>query len=106
MHDDLGVHVTTQLREKIINGEYIDLGHLLDKASTEQANMLEVNASGQLVVNQKVGEIITDISMWLDAFLIFTSIYISAHPNISQGLLKYMHDVKLGASTGLAWGGL
>jgi hypothetical protein len=29
---------------------------LLDKASTEQANMLEVNASGQLVVKQKVGE--------------------------------------------------
>jgi hypothetical protein len=104
VHDDLGVHVTTQLREKIINGEYIDLGHLLDKASTEQANMLEVNASGQLVVNQKVEEIITDISMWLDAFLIFTSIYISAHRNSSQELLKYMHDVKLGASTGLAWG--
>jgi hypothetical protein len=75
--------------EKIINGEYIDLGHLLDKASTEQANVLEVNASGQLVVNQKVGKIITYISMWLDAFLIFTSIYISAHPNSSQGLLKY-----------------
>jgi hypothetical protein len=30
--------------KKIINGEYIDLGLLLDKASTEQANMLEVNA--------------------------------------------------------------
>ena len=63
VHDDLGVHVTKQLREKIINGEYIDLGLLLDKASTEQANMLEVNASGQLVVKQKVGKIITVISM-------------------------------------------
>jgi hypothetical protein len=52
----LGVHVTKHLREQIINGEYIDLGLLLDKASTEQANMLEVNASGQLVVKQKVGE--------------------------------------------------
>jgi hypothetical protein len=52
----LGVHVTKHLREQIINGEYIDLGFLLDKASTEQANMLEVNASGQLVVKQKVGE--------------------------------------------------
>ena len=63
VHDDLGVHVTKQLREKIINGEYIDLGLLLDKASTEQANMLEVNALGQLVVKQKVGKIITVISM-------------------------------------------
>ena len=78
MYDNLGVHVTKQLREKIINGEYIELGFLLEKASTEQANMLEVNASGQLVVKQKVGKIInrvTDISSWLDAFLIFTSIY-------------------------------
>jgi hypothetical protein len=56
INDDLGVHVTKHLREQIINGEYIDLGLLLDKASTEQANMLEVNASGQLVVKQKVGE--------------------------------------------------
>jgi hypothetical protein len=67
--------------------------------------MLEANASGQLVVKQKVGKTITDISMWLDAFLIFTSIYISAHPNSSQGLLKYTHDVKSGAtsSKGLVW---
>ena len=42
--------------KKNINGEYIDLGLLLDKASTEQANMLEVNASGQPVVKQKFGE--------------------------------------------------
>ena len=56
INDDLGVHVTKHLREQIINGEYIDLVLLLDKASTEQANMLEVNASGQLVVKQKVGE--------------------------------------------------
>jgi hypothetical protein len=51
------------------------------------------------------GKIITDISMWLDAFLILTSIYISAHPNSSQGLLKYTNDVKSGASrfTGLVW---
>ena len=43
--------------------------------------------------------------MWLDSFLIFTSLYISAHPNSSQGLLKYTHDVKSGAtgSTGLVW---
>ena len=56
INDDLGVHVTKHLREQIINGEYIDLGLLLDKASTEQANMLEVNASGQPVVKQKFGE--------------------------------------------------
>lgn len=69
VYDNLGVHVTKQLRGKIINGEYIDLGCLLEKSSTDQGNMLEVNASGQLVVKQKVGKIITDISSWLDAFL-------------------------------------
>ena len=63
VHDNLGVHVTKHLRETIINGEYIDLGLFLDKASTEQANMLEVNASSQLVVKQKIGKIITVISM-------------------------------------------
>jgi hypothetical protein len=48
------------LRETIINGEYIDLGLLLDKASTERANMQEANASGQLVVKQKVGKTESD----------------------------------------------
>jgi len=45
------------------------------------------------------------INTWLDAFLTYISIYISAHPESTQGLLTYMYTVKLGASrsTGLGW---
>lgn len=43
--------------------------------------------------------------MWTDAFTIFISVYISAHPEDISGLLKYMHTVKLGArrTGGLTW---
>jgi len=45
------------------------------------------------------------INTWLDAFLTYISIYISAHPESTQGLLTYMYTVKLGASrsTELGW---
>jgi hypothetical protein len=41
---------------------------------------------------------ITDICIWTDAFLTFSSIYLNAHPNSAQGLLKCMLNIKLGAS--------
>ena len=71
VHANFGVHVTKQLREKIINGEYIDLGLLLDKASTEQANMLEVNASNQLIVKQQVGKIMKGAALLTVGYTIF-----------------------------------
>ena len=48
---------------------------------------------------------ITDINHWTDAFLIFASIFSSAHPESTSGLFKYMHTVRLGAkrSSGLGF---
>lgn len=105
INDELGVHVTQQVREKIVNGEYIDLGILLEKSSTDRANPLVVDSSGQLLLKPKPGKTITDINMWLDAFLVYTSIYVSAHPESIQGLLKYIHSIQLGAGRcqGLGW---
>ena len=48
---------------------------------------------------------ITNINHWIDAFLIFASIFSFAHPESTSGLFKYMHTVRLGAkrSSGLGF---
>jgi hypothetical protein len=51
----------------------------------------------QLVIQQKQQPKITNIELWTDAFLIFLSIYCSAHAQKIQGLMTYMNTVRLGA---------
>jgi hypothetical protein len=48
---------------------------------------------------------IFDILTWLDAFFIYTSIYLVAHPDQAQKMLKYMANVKTAASRshGFGW---
>jgi len=105
INDSLGFHVSQQLKDKIFKGEYIELGLLLDKSNSEVNKHLTIDFEGQLVLKPKTVKPVTDINMWLDAFIIYTSIYTSVHPESTQGMLKYMYNVKLGASrcNGLGW---
>jgi hypothetical protein len=48
--------------------------------------------------------IINTISKWTDDFIVYISIYSSAHPSKYQGLLKYMHTAlrgNKGSGTGM-----
>lgn len=105
--DDLGLHVAQSVKDKIINGEYIELESLIlnNINAVDQSKALVVDNSGNINVKQTNKRTITDISTWIDAFLIFASIYIRAHPEAMQGILKYMANVKLGAHRciGLGW---
>ncbi|XP_071168809.1 uncharacterized protein LOC143042006 [Mytilus galloprovincialis] len=105
VNDNLGLNVSQQTQDKIINGEYVDLSILLTNASTEQSSSLTLDTNGQLVIQAKPSKKITDISTWIDAFLIYTSIYVGVHLEDTQTILKYMYSVKLGASRsiGLGW---
>jgi hypothetical protein len=60
---------------------------------------------GHLELQSKNVKKINDISTWLDAFIAYCSIYLTAHSNFAQGLLKHMFNVKLASrmSMGLAW---
>jgi len=104
VNDSLGLNVSQNLKEKIINGEYVDLGALLVNSTEDQSNTLVIN-NGQLQFQQKSSKKIVDLNTWLDAFLIYTSIYTTVHPESIQGLLKYMYNIRLGASrcSGFGW---
>ena len=61
---------------------------------------------GQLSIQPKQLETkIVSIEMWTDSFLIFISIYCSAHPSLFQDLLKYMQSVRFGSKrcVSLGW---
>lgn len=104
-NDDLGIHVSQQTRDKIINGEFIELESLLDITHDDHTKNIVVDNHGNLSLKQKTGKKILDINTWIDAFLTYTSIYTAAHPNSTQGLLKYIFNIKLGASrcSGQGW---
>ena len=63
---------------------------------------------GELVTGEggRASNKITNIEKWTDAFIVYFSIYASAHPTSVHGLFKYIRDVRMGAVRGMVlWNG-
>ena len=60
------------------------------------------NQKGELVTGEggKDSKKIITIEKWTDAYIMYCSIYASAHPTSVQGLFKYMGDGKIAAAKG------
>ena len=96
--DDLARNVSSNLKQKIISGEYLDLSLLLvnsQAAAAENQKLVFVN--GEILVQQKQQNKILSIESWTDAFIIYSSIYCRAHPDNYIDMLKYMHTIRLAA---------
>jgi len=94
--DDIALTVSKSLKDKIIKGEYVDIGALLSSSVQDKQNISVIE--GELIVQtERQTNKLLSIEAWSDAFIIFMSIYGSAHPNSFQQLLKYMKSVRLGA---------
>ena len=104
----LGVGVPQNLKEKIVKGEFIELGQLLDATEPKKVFnfTLNMNNKGQLLWEDgRPKRRITSIHMWTNAFLIFSAVFLEAHPHRTQELLKYMSLVRTAASRyqGFGW---
>lgn len=97
LEDNLGVHLSNGTKTKIINGEFVEL-HTLLPSNKDSDDKQVVVIDGNILVKEKVTKSSLDIHAWTDAFLIYASVYSSVHCNESQGLLKYMYNVRLAAS--------
>ncbi|CAG2230130.1 unnamed protein product [Mytilus edulis] len=105
--DDIARNVSQNVKQKVINGEYVDMGSLLNNSQ----NITGVNQTltfnqGQIILQPKQQDTrINTIGIWTDAFLIYISIYCTIHTSQFQELLKYMQTVRLGAKryAGLGW---
>lgn len=108
IHARLGLNVSQGTKNKITNGEYVELSNLLDSNCNHPSVKEEktvVMIDGILTTKEKPKQLINSIEKWTDCFLVYISIYISVHPEKAQSLLKYMQTVRLGASRmrGLGW---
>ena len=98
VHSPVGIHVSSTLKDKIMSGQYVDLGSLLaTQIEPNLENNLSLNCSGELVIKPSKKQTIDNIESWTDAFIIFSGIYLSAHPEKTQELLKYMSTIRTGA---------
>ena len=105
VHDTLGVNVSYSNREKIINGQYLDLGCLLETQTRELNDRAIILVNGELCARERSSPKISTIEQWTDAFILFMNIYVGAHPDKIHQLLKYLHSIRLGASriSGQGW---
>jgi hypothetical protein len=106
--DGLGTHLTQAIRDKICNGEFIELGSLFpdhDKPSSNPLTLSGVNEAGQLVFRDKPHKKIYSVEKWTSAFLIYSTVYLAKHPDKAQGVLKYMDIIRNSANQfgGEAW---
>ena len=106
---ELGLAVPQAIRDKIKQGQFIELGTLLPNANPglESGAKLtwSVNDMGQLSMAQSNPKKITSIEEWSDAFLIYASIYLAEHPLETQAILKYFSVIRCAAKrhVGLGW---
>lgn len=103
--NSVGEHVSAGVRDKIQNGDYVDLSVLLDTTQKTQNNsskLLIIN--GELVSQPSPKAKINDIKQWTDAFIIYMSIFLARHHEKTQEMLKYMQIIRLGAArSNLGW---
>ncbi|XP_048747863.2 uncharacterized protein LOC125660061 [Ostrea edulis] len=100
--NDLGHMVPNRVKHKIVNGEYINLGLLVENSEgldpNDDTKYFSMKEGSLTLVSKSKAKVITDIQFWTDAFLIYASIYASAHPENRAQLFKYIHTIRLGAS--------
>lgn len=56
--------------------------------------MLTMDTQRQIIAQPKTQNKVTTKVCWTDAFLIFLGVYTNAHPQKSQQIAKYLHDIR------------
>ncbi|CAC5406824.1 unnamed protein product [Mytilus coruscus] len=98
--DELGMYISIANKEKIANGEFIDLACLLQNTNIQNNSIKQTICfvPGELVLQQKQQQQkITNIDQWTELFLVFISVYCLACPEKFQELLKYTNNIRIAA---------
>jgi len=103
----LGQHVPGPIKQKIINGEFVELASLLPDSGLEgEATAgFTVSSAGTISMTPPRIKHITSIEQWTDAFVTFMAILGTRHPNRAPELLKYMTIIRDAARKfpGMGW---
>jgi hypothetical protein len=89
----LGATVSSKIKLKIWNNEFVDLKLLLPNSHEEPLSIMV--KAGKIELQQtSSNKNPISIHQWTDAFLIFSSIYLQKFPQEAGNLLKYMFTVR------------
>ncbi|CAC5363147.1 unnamed protein product [Mytilus coruscus] len=105
IHDTVGEHVPFKVKEKILEGKFIELHYLL----RTQKEMEEVDEGilklkrGKICIEKRSSGVYLSINEWTSAFMVFMSVYIEKYRTRAQELLKYMRDIRLAATRSENW---
>ena len=98
VNNPIACNVSHATKQKIVSGQFVDLATLLQTDATEAySRHLYINNVGELVAKEKPSTKISSIEQWTNAFLLFSAVYITAHPSQAGDLIKYMHNIRSGA---------
>ena len=105
---ELSSGITHNVKDEITRGEYIDLALLLQTSvsSVVAETKFTLNNEGNLVLAEKQTKVIQSVEEWSDAFLVFSSIYLAAHPQRVQEILKYFSIIRKAAKRHVGFGWL
>lgn len=104
--DALGAHLPTNIRQAIYSNEFVHLNKLLPLKANEEPQQQLAFVNGEIVIKPKTKEIkIANIESWTNAFLIYSSVYLSKFPDQIQQILKYINIVRTAAarSSSTSW---
>lgn len=98
--NDLGHVVPSRLNIKIANGMYVNLGHLVANSDggypNDDIQLFSIKDGNLTLAPKSKAKTITDKQGWTN-FLIYASIYASAHPEAAIKLFQNIHTNGLGA---------
>ncbi|XP_033756227.1 uncharacterized protein LOC117338971 [Pecten maximus] len=90
----LDVHIDAKVKAKIMSHEFIEFGSLLSTSSHPDQFRIQLNGDNiSLVPNTKTFQI-KSIEQWVQAFHVFVSVYIQAHPSKTVNLMKYADTIQ------------
>ena len=95
-------HVSPSLKQKIWNGEYINLSKLIFQESSKQ--VFSIDSKGEISLAPKASKQISTIEVWTDAFIVFIDIFCQLNSN--QYAALYLHTIRLGARQYSSYGWL
>ena len=98
-NDDIAAHLPASLKTQICKGAYVNLALMLKGAIelTEYCSgtVFKLSSDGHMETSQKeCKDKINDIEKWTNAFLIYSSVYLSTHADKVYELLHYMYNIR------------
>ena len=100
---DLSLAISPSVRQKVIEHKFIELSLMLSSVSDPPPSSSTFQVIGGRIQAPPAPKQIATFASWCTAFLRYSGLYLSAHPQDAAGLLMHMRQVSYLHSQGLGY---